>query len=86
MTDLEFDVLDELYFVISFDELKSATELDAETLRNVLQGLLSKGWIKCFRDHVEELNPEELNFDHDYMQYDYLASKEGLLAHNGQAS
>ena len=86
MTDLEFDVLDELYFVISFDELKSATELDTETLRKVLLGLLHKGWIKCFRDRIESLSPEEVNFEHDYMRYYYLASKEGLLAHNGQAS
>jgi transcription initiation factor IIE alpha subunit len=86
MSDLEFDVLDELYFVISFDELKSATELDTETLRKVLHSMLDKGWIKCFRDRVEALSLEDVNFDQDYMRYYYLATKEGLLAHNGQAS
>lgn len=83
MSDLEFDVLDELYFVISFDELKNVTALDTETLRNVLQDLFVKGWIKCFRNRVESLNSEEVNLEQDYMLYCYLASKEGLLAHNG---
>ena len=83
MTDSEFDVLDELYFVISFEELKIATELDTETLRNVLQSLLDKAWVKCFRDRTQSLSAEEVNFDNDYMDYYYLASKEGLLAHNG---
>ncbi len=84
MTDLEFDVLDELYFVISFDDLKQATELDTETLRKVLLGLLKKRWIKCFRDQAEEIDPEALNFEQNYKQYAYLATKEGLMAHNGQ--
>jgi hypothetical protein len=85
MTDLEFDVLDELYFVISFDDLKGATELDTETLRKVLFGLLEKHWVKCFGDHEEEIEPETLNFEQNYRQYAYLASKEGLMVHNGQA-
>jgi hypothetical protein len=85
MTDLEFDVLDELYFVISFDDLKRATELDTETLRKVLLGLLEKSWVKCFGDHEEEIKPETLDFEQNYSQYAYLASKEGLMKHNGQA-
>ena len=85
MTDLEFEVLDELYFVISFDELKQATELDGETLCMVLRDLLNKEWIKCFRDRVEPVGVEEIKFELDYTKYYYLASKEGLLAHNGRA-
>ncbi len=83
MTELEFDVLDELYFVISFEELKNATELDTETLRKVLQNLLDKGWLKCFRGRDDELAPEAINLGSQFMNYHYLASKEGLLAHNG---
>ena len=84
MTDLEFDVLDELYFVISFDDLKHATELDTETLRKVLFGLLEKRWIKCFRNQSEDIDLESVNFEQNYKQYAYLATKEGLMAHNGQ--
>lgn len=84
MTDHEFDVLDELYFVISFNEILEAVDLEEAALLSVLKTLLEKGWIKCFRNHSEEVLPYELNMDQHYQKYSYLATKSGLLAHNGR--
>lgn len=84
MTDLEFDVLDELYFVTSFQQLQEALEMEMNTLKSVLQTLLNKEWIKCYLDHSEELLANEVDFENNYKTYSYLATKAGLLAHNGR--
>ena len=83
MTDLEFDVLDELYFVISYKDLLSATELEESALYGCLKSLLAKGWIKCFKGMDNEIISAELDFESNYRAYSYLATKKGLLAHNG---
>lgn len=84
MTDLEFDVLDELYFVVPYHHLKEELDLDDNTLKGVLESLLGKGWIKCFLTASEEAVRGEIDFDNKYKDYFYLASKQGLLAHNGR--
>lgn len=84
MTELEFDVLDELYFVVSFSYLLETLEMEEQTLKEALQSLLAKGWIKCFLDASEEAMQDEIEFDHKYKEYFYLASKKGLLAHHGR--
>jgi len=84
MTDLEFDVLDELYFVIPFRHLQDELELDELSLKEVLHSLLHKGWIKCFLNASEEAVSSEIDFENKYKDYFYLASKQGLLAHNGR--
>lgn len=85
MSDLEFDVLDELYFVQPFSYLQDELELDEEDLKQTLKLLLSKSWIKCFKNTTDEvLTIEELDFENQYKKYYYLASKKGLLAHNGR--
>jgi len=82
MTDQEFDVLDELYFVYSFEHVKNELEWETESLKIVLKILVEKGWVKCFKNVHEELPKEEVEFDSNYDLYFYLASKAGLFAHN----
>lgn len=84
MTDLEFDVLDELYFVTSFQELAQTLELEESKLCGVLFGLLKKDWIKCYVDPSDEVLSQNLDFDQHYQSYYYLATKTGLMAHNGK--
>lgn len=84
MTDLEFDVLDELYFVVPFAHLQEELAMDESTLKEVLGSLLDKGWVKCFLSASEEAVKSEMDFENKYKDYYYLASKQGLLAHNGR--
>jgi len=84
MTDLEFDVLDELYFVVPFTHLQEELDMDDTTLKEVLRSLLDKGWVKCFLSASEEAVNSEMDFENKYKDYYYLASKQGLLAHNGR--
>lgn len=84
MSDLEYDVLDELYFVISFSQLQATLELEEGELRNVLQTLLRKNWVKCFKNRTDELSADETDFAGQFKDYFYLATKAGLLAHHGK--
>jgi len=82
MNDLEFEVLDELYFVQSFAYLQKQLQLEEQALREILRTLLQKEWIKCFKDGFHEIPDTEADFDNKYQDYHYLATKKGLLAHN----
>ena len=48
MTDHEYEIIDELYFVISFEELQQRLGLDETELKQWLNSLLDLGYIKCF--------------------------------------
>ncbi len=84
MTDTEFDVLDELYFVQSFSVLHGQLEIPEAALRETLAQLISKGWVKVLKAHDEEVAPETADFYSRYAGYFYLATKAGLLAHNSR--
>lgn len=84
MSDLEFDVLDELYFVQSYSWLIDATGFEDELLKKVLKKLVSKKWIKCLSSMTEDIPYDDLDFDKDFRNIYYLATKSGLLAHNTQ--
>ncbi|MFY0651907.1 MAG: hypothetical protein JXQ96_07735 [Cyclobacteriaceae bacterium] len=82
MSDLEFDVLDELYFVIHYKDLSQVTQLDDEDLKPLLTKMYSKGWLRCYNEPDEELEGESVDIEVNYRNYYYLASKEGLKMHN----
>ena len=81
MSDLEYDVLDELYFIQSFEVLIKTTHLEDKELKQVLMSMFKKGWIRCFRSASEEIPSDEIDLETEYMKYLYLASKSGLMAH-----
>ncbi|SHL79038.1 MarR family transcriptional regulator [Hymenobacter psychrotolerans] len=83
MTDPQFDILDELYFVTSFRDLLQKTRLQAPELTQHLRGLLEQGLIRSFwPDPDTELAYEESSFGALSQDCFFLASKEGLLQHN----
>lgn len=84
MSDQEFDVLDELYFVHSFQEVQEATGLKPNDLKLVLQELLEKGWVRCMEARDGEGSAGKIDFQKNYQNYFYLATKAGLLAHNSR--
>lgn len=82
MTEEEFDVLDELYFIISFEDLISRLEIDRVSLASILSGLKEKDWLRVYSEVDEEVVKPDLT--KSYESYLYLASKKGLMAHNRQ--
>jgi hypothetical protein len=81
MSDDEFEILDQLYFVTSYNDLSTQLELDADSLQNHLLALLKKGYIKALSIPDLEIQPSELE-ESNLTFYFYLATKKGLLAHN----
>ncbi|MDQ3392658.1 MAG: hypothetical protein M3512_00875 [Bacteroidota bacterium] len=82
MTDIEFEILDELYFVVSFKVLVDNISIEEEKLVPHLRNLINKGWVRCFLNIAGDEPTDISGFDKQYMKYYYLASKEGLKAHN----
>ena len=82
MTDKEFDTLDELYFLQSYRTLQEQLKYSDYELMNILNQLLKKGWLRCYINPDDEIHYEESRYLKEYRNYYYLASKEGLLAHN----
>ena len=82
MTDLEFDLLDELYFVKSYDEISNTLGWEDKRIFDTLVSLLEKGWIRCYYSPTEEILDQEIELAGNFRKYFYLASRDGLVAHN----
>lgn len=82
MTDDEFEVLDELYFVQSFGDLVDLTGKESQPLTDILAKLYEKGWVRVLEGVDNEVPKDALDLSNRSEQYHYLATKEGLMAHN----
>ena len=83
MTDTQFQLLDELYFVTSFAALANACTLPEETLLIELQQLWATGWLRVLYPNADTELPYQPDMPtQDFRKYYFLASKAGLLAHN----
>ncbi|WP_161888315.1 hypothetical protein [Pontibacter russatus] len=83
MSDNEFDLLDELYFVTAYPDLKSTLSLDDEELCAALQSLIRQGYVKIlYPDQDTEHAYEESSFGQHCREYYFLATKAGLVVHN----
>ncbi|KAA3437913.1 hypothetical protein [Rufibacter hautae] len=85
MTDQEFNIIDELYFVTSFEALLQELRMPDPELREALRGLISMNYIKClFPDQDTEVPFDPEHFAREGHHYFFLATKEGLLTHNSR--
>jgi len=85
MNDLEYDIINELYFVTAFRDLASTLDLPDTELSANLEGLVLKNYIKCFYpDPDTEIEYNAKEFFQNCRSYYFLATKEGLLAHNSK--
>lgn len=82
MTDEEFDLIDQLYFVQSYTDLKQVTGLTNEALLELLQEIYEKGWLRPVALLDGDTPPDPISILSEGENYFYVASKEGLLAHN----
>lgn len=81
MSDEEFDLLDELYFVQKYDFIKESLGWEDERLLATLNSLYQSAMIKCLT------SPDTERFDlvdifAEGKDLFYLATKKGLMAHN----
>ena len=83
MTDPEYELMDEIYFVTPYSNLSRILGWEDSRILATLQTLCEKGWIRCFTTPTDELLPAEVDLDQYFKKYYYLASKSGMEAHHG---
>ncbi len=84
MTDREYEILDALYFTVSFDAVKKELDTEELILRDELLALIDKGWVKCLEKISEAEVEDKKLVKTNYKEYNFLASKTGLIAHNSR--
>lgn len=83
MSENEFDILDELYFVMSYPDLKSTLSLTDNEICSALQSLIRQGYVKIlYPDQDTEYEYKEAEFGSHCQDYYFLATKAGLVVHN----
>lgn len=82
MSDAEFDVLDQLYFVTRLDHILEELDIQPKVLIQTLTELYKKGWIKILETVDDDVSVDKIDLENNAGNYFYLATKEGLLAHN----
>ncbi|GGF19556.1 hypothetical protein [Echinicola rosea] len=81
MSEEEYDMMDELYFVQPFSYLKEVLNWDDKELLTTLHGLYRKGLVKCLSEPDEEIF-QDAEILKNGRSYYYLATKKGLMEHN----
>jgi len=85
ISEAAFELMDELFFMISFEELEKESEFQKNELINLLNELLNAGWVdqlyipKGKLDYEKRATPDHQGI----VNYSYLATKKGLLGYNG---
>jgi hypothetical protein len=79
MTDSEFDIMEQLYFMTSLEALARTIDLPFTELIDTLQNMHREGWIAVYASIDKE--PVTVP-DFSQSKYYLLATKAGLFAHN----
>jgi hypothetical protein len=85
LNELQFDIIDCLYFVESYENILEDVGKPEPFVRDELRTLIDRGYVNVliFDEEDGEYHKTPI-FDSDNMKdYHYLASKDGLLKHNG---
>jgi hypothetical protein len=65
MTEIEYDILDELYFFISFEKLLESVSLEEKELFVNLKNMIERNWIRVFTDVSGEQPFNELDLENN---------------------
>lgn len=84
MTPVQYDIMDELYFPVGFDDLCATLSMEEGKLRDEVLEMYRLGWIKVLVPETEEAVEETEQIEKNYKKYCYLASRAGLSAHNSR--
>ena len=84
LTDIEYDILNAIYFVEPFDNILAECKAAPNVVADVLKQLIHKKYVVAMRfDEQQQEFVRSFIYDSDNMNtYAYLATKEGLFAHN----
>ena len=85
LTELQFEILDSLYFVETFEHVLEESGTTRPIVVDELRTMIDRGWVTVMLYDEEKGDYTRTSiYDTDNMnEYFYLASKDGLLKHNG---
>ncbi|HSZ25890.1 MAG TPA: hypothetical protein VK766_09240, partial [Cytophagaceae bacterium] len=66
------------------EQIKNELETEEHQLIEELIALMEKGWVKCLEKISEIEIVEKKMVEENYKEYNFLASKKGLIAHNSR--
>lgn len=86
LSDIEYDILNAIYFVEPFENILAECPYPPNVVADVLKQLIARKWVAAMRfDPDKQEYIRSFIYDSDDMRaYAYLATKEGLLAHNSK--
>ncbi len=84
LSEHEYEIIDELYFLVSFEELLKILPMDKDVLKQGLGNLVDKRWVKCYNNPEQDVDFHDVDFENQFDKYHYLATKEGLFIHNSK--
>ncbi|MEM0938583.1 MAG: hypothetical protein AAF600_01905 [Bacteroidota bacterium] len=84
MTEIEYNILDQLYFVTSYQTLKEESGYSHDQLKFNLIEMIKNGFVKVYDEIDQELEQDRLDMQNSFQSYYYLASKKGLFEHNSR--
>ena len=85
MNELEFEIIEELYFVTSFTALLTNLSTEKQELKEALTTMVKQEWVTQLQYNITSKEFEKnsiLNLE-QFEECSYLATKKGLLLHNG---
>ncbi|MES2778714.1 MAG: hypothetical protein V4651_02350 [Bacteroidota bacterium] len=84
LSDIEYDILNAIYFVEPFQNILDECRAPEKIVADVLKQLIAKKYVSPMQFDAEKQEFIRTYFyDSDDMRaYHYLATKDGLLAHN----
>jgi hypothetical protein len=86
LTDVEFDVLNAVYFIEPFDKILEEVHYPENIVSDSLKFLITRKYISAMKwDAKRKEHVRTFFYDSDNMRaYQYLITKDGLLAHNSR--
>jgi hypothetical protein len=86
LSEIDFDILNVLYFVEPFSKILEEVNEPPKIVADCLKHLIAKKLVVPMRfDEDKQDYVKSFIYDSDDMHaYSYLATKNGLLAHNGR--
>lgn len=82
MTDKQYELLDELYFIQTAETLHARLGWTKAEVAKVLLEIFENGWLKVLFKHDQEIELTQQELALQINEYGFIASKTGLFAHN----
>ncbi|HAR20795.1 MAG TPA: hypothetical protein DCR46_09030 [Cytophagales bacterium] len=82
MNDVEYDILDELYFIKTLAQLRNTFQNSNLDLEEEIWSLIAKKWVKALDESDTEILLSKEEYLKNCENLRFNATKTGLLVHN----